>query len=98
MGRKRSVAKDDGSLFDTNDDVQITSYTLLAIDQFVVPSKWCPNGHIIEWHNEETNVSVVIVRRVNTDTMTTEPVCVVCGLTEAGKPDDAPTSEGSTDN
>ena len=90
------MAKDDGALFDTNDDDErhVTSYTLLAIDQFVKPSSWCPNGHIVEWTNEETGVSVVIVRRVNTDNMTTEPICVVCGLQPSSPgPEEAPDGE-----
>lgn len=90
------MAKNDGSLLDANEDKTITSYTVLAIDQFTVPSKWCPNGHILEWHNEESGVSVCIVRRINVDTMTSEPVCVVCGLSTEEGPEDAP-SEVSTD-
>ena len=90
------MPKDDGSLPD-EDKGHITSYTVLAIDQYAKPSSFCPNGHIIEWRNEESGISVCMARRVDTEAMTTEPICIVCGLPAKQEPEDAP-SEGDTDN
>ena len=89
----------DGSLTPEQEEEEhhITSYTVLAIDQFVVPTSWCPNGHILEWRNEETGIVVCMLRRVNTDIKTTEAVCIVCGRAAEQEPEDAP-SEGDAGN
>lgn len=67
--------------------------TLLAIDEFTVPSARCPNGHIVQWvvqkgEPEESRVSMVarypreilMQNYENRDpNFLPVPVCVTCG-------------------
>lgn len=93
------MPKNDGQ-FDDGEEQEdsspkLTSYTLLAIDQYVVPSKFCMNGHIVEWKNEENGVTVSYLRQVNTDTMTAASICMVCGQPAVQEPQDAPSEEAA---
>lgn len=80
------MPKNDGNLDDIEDEEgddalpELKSFTLLALDQYVEPSAWCRNGHIVSWENKETGVQVAYLRMVDTETMTTTPLCMVCGL------------------
>ncbi len=98
MGRGRRMPKNDGRIEDEGEDTAphaIKNYTVLAIDQDVVPASRCENGHIVEWKNTVTDVTVCLLRRVNMDTRTCDALCVVCGLPAVQEPEDAP-SESDT--
>lgn len=56
--------------------------TLLGLSQGMRPSKWCPEGHIIEWHNPDEQTWASYVVYVDDEGEWTL-VCPIDGLGEA---------------
>jgi len=89
------MAKNDGR-FETEEeeDSSPKGFSLLVIDQLTVPVKYCANGHIVEWRNEENGISLAYMRIVNTDEGTLKTICPVCGQPGVEEPQDAQSTEG----
>lgn len=54
-------------------------FSLVAIDEHVVPSLKCPDGHIIQWKNPETGTTLTYLQLVDIENQSINSICMVCG-------------------